>query len=635
MSECLPILDYGDAQENVPVNGGVAATDAENKLSTSATGDTSDVVSSILGRPSLTHSHKPDRDPKVANETTVQASAPSVQAEAEPSERNSLPNEIKQSVAPDSAANFRMEAAEDVVKRQQAQYKIVERLLETDLASDAELYQLVCGSFNASDVDQRKGKYRIALSEHRVYEKTGPPLFCSAACVERAMSLRLWLSGDLPGPAETSAAAPPSTGGVAGAEVCPWGSTAAALGDGVQVMQGLVKERPAVPAVAPPASDRAEDAAKVLDGYLPKERKKPEVKTAWADAELPADEGRHSAKHSDSGRHVKFTSDVKEPASPVPAPRVPVSPSSPAVPASPVASFDFEVVVDDDDVEADGGDDASARMIGRLSLVDAVEEDGEMDALLREEERLLREDEAEEEERAQRREEEEEEEEERDDKEDADSMGSDDGLSDDNPSDAGSADGDGYGGDEDRLESKSRHHAQGDGFYKRPSKKDAPKMSSAGSLLMVLNAWSTPLTAAFLRMDNVNPEEIAYGVEMPGVAPNSEEIKKACASCLFHALPDIMRKLGMKTPVQTIEAQLRGLLGTFRFRSAIPYLGNDMWKLLSLMFLQVLSEFRLPAAAEPMQSETSQHMITKLLKKAGLSKQMYDACLDMLRNPIS
>lgn len=79
--------------------------------------------------------------------------------------------------------------------------------------------------------------------------------------------------------------------------------------------------------------------------------------------------------------------------------------------------------------------------------------------------------------------------------------------------------------------------------------------------------------------DCLNPHRIccvcctdAYGVELPGANPFTQDIKKAAAETLCRVMPTVLRNLRVMVPRQAIDQELLQLLSTFCFKSAVPHL---------------------------------------------------------------
>ncbi|KAM7481842.1 hypothetical protein LguiB_006425 [Lonicera macranthoides] len=108
----------------------------------------------------------------------------------------------------------------------------------------------------------------------------------------------------------------------------------------------------------------------------------------------------------------------------------------------------------------------------------------------------------------------------------------------------------------------------------------------------------------------------------------SSEIKQTLAGCLSRALPGLVDDLRLPTPISTLEKGLGRLLDTMSFTDALPPFRMKQWQVIILLFLDALSVCQVPALAPHMTS--SRMLFNKVLDGAEIGAEEYEIMKDLV-----
>uniref|UniRef100_A0A1D1Z564 RNA polymerase II subunit B1 CTD phosphatase RPAP2 homolog n=1 Tax=Anthurium amnicola TaxID=1678845 RepID=A0A1D1Z564_9ARAE len=108
----------------------------------------------------------------------------------------------------------------------------------------------------------------------------------------------------------------------------------------------------------------------------------------------------------------------------------------------------------------------------------------------------------------------------------------------------------------------------------------------------------------------------------------SSEIKQTMAGCIARSLPHLVTDLHLRTPVSSIEKAMGHLLETMSFVDALPPFKIKQWRVIVLLFVDALSVHRIPAVSP--QTISSRHLLQKVLSAAQVSGEEYESMKDIL-----
>lgn len=108
----------------------------------------------------------------------------------------------------------------------------------------------------------------------------------------------------------------------------------------------------------------------------------------------------------------------------------------------------------------------------------------------------------------------------------------------------------------------------------------------------------------------------------------SSEIKQTLAECLSRALPGLVAYLRLSIPVSTIEQGLARLLDTMSFVDPLPPFRMKQWQLIVLLFIDAVSVSRIPALTSHM--TTRRTLFHKVMDGAQISSEEYEMMKDLV-----
>lgn len=174
-----------------------------------------------------------------------------------------------------------------------------------------------------------------------------------------------------------------------------------------------------------------------------------------------------------------------------------------------------------------------------------------------------------------------------------------------------------------------------DSWFDSPPEEFVVDLSPFATMFMSLFAWISSSTLAYVygRDDSFHEEYASVnGREYPRMIVladgRSAEIKKTLAGCLSRALPGLVRDLRLPTPVSTIEYGMGCLLDTMSFVDALPGLRMKQWQVFILLFVDALSVSRIPAIAPHLTN--TRRFFQKVFDDAQISGEEYEVLKDLI-----
>ncbi|XP_076941059.1 putative RNA polymerase II subunit B1 CTD phosphatase RPAP2 homolog [Bidens hawaiensis] len=156
-------------------------------------------------------------------------------------------------------------------------------------------------------------------------------------------------------------------------------------------------------------------------------------------------------------------------------------------------------------------------------------------------------------------------------------------------------------------------------------------LSTFATMFMSLFAWVSSSTLAFVYggedsddYASINGREYPQKIVLSD--GRSSEIKQTLAACLARALPGLVLHLRLATPLSTIESGMACLLETMSFVDPLPALRIKQWHVFLLLFLEALSVSRIPALAPHLTA----NFFHKVLEDGQISREEYEVLKDLI-----
>ncbi|KAK6159774.1 hypothetical protein DH2020_003155 [Rehmannia glutinosa] len=106
------------------------------------------------------------------------------------------------------------------------------------------------------------------------------------------------------------------------------------------------------------------------------------------------------------------------------------------------------------------------------------------------------------------------------------------------------------------------------------------------------------------------------------------EIKQTLAGCLARALPGLVAELRLPIPVSTLEQGMGRLLDTMSFIDPLPAFRMKQWHAIVLLFLDALSVSRIPALTPYMMDRRI--LLPKVIEGAQISAEEFEIMKDLI-----
>ncbi|KAI3828895.1 hypothetical protein L1987_03006 [Smallanthus sonchifolius] len=172
-----------------------------------------------------------------------------------------------------------------------------------------------------------------------------------------------------------------------------------------------------------------------------------------------------------------------------------------------------------------------------------------------------------------------------------------------------------------------------DYWFDAPPEEFVADLSPFPTMFMSLFAWVSSSTLAYVyggedeeHYASINGRE--YPQKSVSADGRSSEIKQTLASCLARALPGLVLHLRLATPVSSIEYGMGCLLETMSFLYPLPALRMKQWHVFLLLFLEALSLYRVPALAPQLSNTAS--FFHKVFEDGRISREEYEVLKDLI-----
>ncbi|XP_078168450.1 putative RNA polymerase II subunit B1 CTD phosphatase RPAP2 homolog [Carex rostrata] len=154
------------------------------------------------------------------------------------------------------------------------------------------------------------------------------------------------------------------------------------------------------------------------------------------------------------------------------------------------------------------------------------------------------------------------------------------------------------------------------------------------TIWMALFAWVTRSTLCYIYgHDESSSEEFSdvEGREYPQRVVlkdgQSAEIRKALDGFVCRTLPSLVSDLRLPVPVSTLEKYLGRLMDTMTFSEALPALRTRQWHVVVVLFLDALSVHHLPSLSSVMANRSL--LIHKVLNGSQIEAAHYDSMIEI------
>ncbi|XP_031252475.1 putative RNA polymerase II subunit B1 CTD phosphatase RPAP2 homolog [Pistacia vera] len=174
-----------------------------------------------------------------------------------------------------------------------------------------------------------------------------------------------------------------------------------------------------------------------------------------------------------------------------------------------------------------------------------------------------------------------------------------------------------------------------DSWYDTPPEGFSLSLSPFATMWMAIVAWITSSSLAYIygRDESFHEEYLSVnGREYPRKIvlgdSRSSEIKQTLAACLSRALPGLVADLRLPIPISVIEKEVGLLLETMSFVEALPAFRAKQWQVISLLFIDALSVYRIPTLTPHMTNRTM--LLRKVLDGAKITLEEYEVMKDFI-----
>ncbi|KAI3986242.1 hypothetical protein MKX01_014366 [Papaver californicum] len=170
-------------------------------------------------------------------------------------------------------------------------------------------------------------------------------------------------------------------------------------------------------------------------------------------------------------------------------------------------------------------------------------------------------------------------------------------------------------------------------WFEPPPEGFSLSLSPFATMYMALFGWVTSSSLAYIYgRDEDSQEEFlsvngrSYPYKIVLSDGPSSEIKHTLSGCLARALPGLVMDLRLPTPVSFLEQGMSRLIETMSFIDALPSFRMKQWHVIVLLFMDALSVCQIPGLSAHM---TGTRMLThKVLDGAQISSEEYELLKD-------
>lgn len=174
-----------------------------------------------------------------------------------------------------------------------------------------------------------------------------------------------------------------------------------------------------------------------------------------------------------------------------------------------------------------------------------------------------------------------------------------------------------------------------DSLYDDPPEGFELSLSPFSTMFMALFAWVSSSSLAFIygrdetdheEYSNINGQE--YPRKIVVSDGRSNEIRQTLAGCLARTLPAVVADLKIRIPISTLEKEMGKLIDTMSFVDPLPPFRMKQWQLIVILFLDALSVFRIPGLTSFMSE--MRFLLPKVQEAAGVSGEEYKILRDLI-----
>ncbi|XP_026387828.1 putative RNA polymerase II subunit B1 CTD phosphatase RPAP2 homolog [Papaver somniferum] len=170
-------------------------------------------------------------------------------------------------------------------------------------------------------------------------------------------------------------------------------------------------------------------------------------------------------------------------------------------------------------------------------------------------------------------------------------------------------------------------------WFEPPPEGFSLSLSPFATMYVAVFGWVTSSSLAYIygreedsqeEFLSVNGRSYPYKIVLSD--GRSSEIKQTLSGCLARALPGLVMDLRVPTPVSFLEQGMSRLIETMSFIDALPSFRMKQWHVIVLLFMDALSVCQIPGLSAHM---TGTRMLThKVLDGAQISSEEYELLKD-------
>ncbi|KAL8493694.1 hypothetical protein ACS0TY_024763 [Phlomoides rotata] len=172
-------------------------------------------------------------------------------------------------------------------------------------------------------------------------------------------------------------------------------------------------------------------------------------------------------------------------------------------------------------------------------------------------------------------------------------------------------------------------------WYDSPPEEFNLTLSPFSTMFMALFSWISSSSLAYIygKEESFHEEYLSVnGREYPCkifmADGRSSEIKQTLAGCLSRALPGLLTELRIPIPLSVIEKGMGYLLDTMSFVDPLPAFRMKQWQVILLLFLDALSVNRIPALTPYILDKRI--LLPKVLEGAHVSAEEFEIMKDLI-----
>ncbi|GFP80381.1 putative RNA polymerase ii subunit b1 ctd phosphatase rpap2 homolog [Phtheirospermum japonicum] len=174
-----------------------------------------------------------------------------------------------------------------------------------------------------------------------------------------------------------------------------------------------------------------------------------------------------------------------------------------------------------------------------------------------------------------------------------------------------------------------------DSWYDSPPEGFDLALSPFSTMFMALFGWISSSSLAYIygkedifheEYSTVNGREYPQKTFMPD--GRSSEIRLTLEGCLSRALPEVAAELRLPIPISILEKGVGHLVNTMSFVDPLPPFKMRQWHVIVVLFLDALSVTRIPTLTPHMLSRRT--LLPKVLEGAHISVEEFEIMKDLM-----